>query len=246
MKILAVIPTYNEAENIPRLLSALFRLPLDLEVLVVDDASPDETADRAAALETDFPGRVHVLRRSGKLGLRSAYLDGFRWAFERPEVEAIAQMDADFSHDPQVLPRMAARLAAADLVIGSRYVPGGGVDERWPRWRKLLSAFGNAYARTILGFPMRDVTTGYRLWRRSALQALPLERIGASGYVFLVEMAYLAWKLGYRVAEEPIYFADRRWGQSKMSLRIQLEAAVRVWQVKWQYRDLQPSTRRND
>ncbi len=245
MKIVAIIPTYNEAENIEKLLSALLALPLDLETLVVDDASPDGTAEKVQALQADFPGRVHLLRRGGKEGLRSAYLAGFRWAFARPQVEAIVQMDADLSHDPQALPRMAARLPDADLVIGSRYVSGGGVDVRWPRWRKWLSAFGNAYARTILGFPMRDVTTGYRLWRRAALESLPLEQIGASGYVFLVEMAYLAWKLGYRVVEEPIYFADRRWGQSKMSLRIQFEAAVRVWQVKWQYRNLSPASRRN-
>lgn len=243
MKTIVIVPTYNEAENITRLLSALLRLSGEIRVLVVDDASPDDTAGRAAALGKDFPGRVDVLRRKGKLGLRTAYLDGFRWAFEHTDADAIAQMDADFSHDPQALPRMIARLDEADLVIGSRYVSGGGVDSRWPRWRKALSAFGNAYARSILGFPLRDATTGYRLWRRDALAALPLERIRATGYVFLVEMAYLAWKSGYRIVEEPIYFADRRWGQSKMSLRIQLEAALRVWQVKWQYRDIRPPER---
>ncbi len=244
MKTLVITPTYNEAKNIVQLVSASLHLSPDIRVLVVDDASPDGTADLAEALAETYPGRVDVLRRAGKLGLRTAYLDGFRWAFEHTDAEAIVQMDADFSHDPQALPRLIARLTEADLVIGSRYVAGGGVDARWPLWRKALSAFGNAYARTILGFPMRDVTTGYRAWRRTALEALPLERIRANGYVFLVEMAYLAWKMGYRILEEPIYFADRRWGQSKMSLRIQLEAALRVWQVKWQYRDIKPSAPR--
>ncbi len=242
MSALIVIPTYNEAENIPLLLSALLHLPLDLQILVVDDASPDGTADRVREVAATWPGRVHLLQRQGKTGLRSAYLDGFRWAFAHTRAEVIGQMDADFSHAPQVLPRLAARLEEADLVIGSRYVPGGGVDARWPRWRKLLSAFGNAYARAILGFPMRDVTTGYRLWRRNVLANLPLERVQANGYVFLVEMAYLAWKLGYRVVEEPIYFADRRWGASKMSLRIQLEAALHIWKIRWQYRDLGPAS----
>jgi dolichol-phosphate mannosyltransferase len=147
-------------------------------------------------------------------------------------------MDADFSHEPQKLVEMVTALEHAEVVLGSRYVPGGSVDERWPAWRKALSAFGNFYARTILGFPLRDVTTGYRLWRKETLQGMPLERIDANGYVFLVEMAYMAFCLGYKFTQVPIYFADRRWGKSKMSLRIQLEAALRVWQVRWMYRDL--------
>jgi dolichol-phosphate mannosyltransferase len=147
-------------------------------------------------------------------------------------------MDADFSHDPAVLPEMARCLTACDVVIGSRYVKGGSLDERWPAWRKLLSGFGNFYARTILAFPLRDVTTGYRMWRQEALQNMPLDRIRSNGYIFLVEMAYVAYLLRYRITETPIYFADRRWGKSKMSLKIQLEAAVRIWDVRWHYRDL--------
>ncbi len=236
------IPTYNEAENLPGLVSALLALPLDVRVVVVDDASPDGTGRLAEELARSYPGRMSVLHRAGKLGLRSAYLEAFEVAWQGG-AEAIAQMDADFSHDPSVLPRMAERLQECEVVFGSRYVRGGAVDERWPLWRKALSAWGNFYARTILGLPLRDVTTGYRLWRAEALRAMPLERIGASGYVFLVEMAYLAYCLGYRIAEVPIYFADRRWGKSKMSLGIQMEAALRVWQLRGQYRDLRRRTK---
>ncbi len=237
MCITVVLPTYNEAENLPKLVSALLSLPLDLSVLVVDDHSPDGTGELADELSHRHPGNVAVLHRAGKLGLRSAYIEGFQKAFELG-AEAVAQMDADFSHDPAVLTEMARQIASCDVVIGSRYVKGGALDERWPFWRKFLSAFGNFYARTILAFPLRDVTTGYRLWRRQALQNMPLDRIRSSGYIFLVEMAYVAYLMGYKISETPIYFADRRWGKSKMSLRIQLEAAVRVWDVWWHYRDL--------
>jgi dolichol-phosphate mannosyltransferase len=137
---------------------------------------------------------------------------------------------------------MARRITSCDIVIGSRYVKGGSLDERWPAWRKLLSAFGNFYARTILSFPLRDVTTGYRMWRREALQNIPLDRIRSNGYIFLVEMIYVAYLMGHRINEVPIYFADRRWGKSKMSLKIQLEAAVRIWDVWWHYRDLRNKT----
>ncbi len=240
MRLLVVIPTYNEAENLPRLVSALFALPLDLSVLVVDDNSPDGTGEIAEALKARFAGRVSVLHRTEKNGLGPAYLAGFQKALQMDDVAAIAQMDADFSHDPAVLPRMAALLESnqADLVLGSRYVPGGRLDEAWPLWRKALSTFGNFYARTILRMPVRDVTGGYRLWRRQTLAALPLARVHAAGYLFQVEMAYLTHKLGFRIAEVPIYFQERRWGQSKMSFAIQVEAAVGVWQLLWRYRDL--------
>ncbi len=240
MRILVVIPTYNEAENLPRLVSALFALPLDVRVLVVDDNSPDGTGDVAERLKARTPDRVHVLHRAEKNGLGPAYLAGFREAL-KTDADAIGQMDADFSHQPDVLPRMAALLEnhQADVVLGSRYVPGGRLDERWPLWRKGLSTFGNFYARTILHMPVRDVTGGYRLWRRDTLAAMQLERIRANGYIFQVEMAYVAHKLGFRIAEVPIYFQERRWGESKMSFRIQVEAALGVWQLLWRYRDLQ-------
>jgi dolichol-phosphate mannosyltransferase len=237
MRITIILPTYNEAENLPKLVSALLSLPLDVSVLVVDDHSPDGTGAIADQLSDRHPGKVSVLHRAGKLGLRSAYMEGFQKAFDLG-AEAVVQMDADFSHDPDVLPEMARRITSCDVVIGSRYVKGGSLDERWPVWRKLLSAFGNFYARTILNFPLRDVTTGYRMWRREVLQNMPLQRIRSNGYIFLVEMAYMAYLLKYKVSEVPIHFADRRWGKSKMSLKIQLEAAVRIWDVWWHYRDL--------
>lgn len=245
MRITIVLPTYNEAENLPKLVSVLFSLPLDLAVLVVDDNSPDGTGRVADALAEKNRGKVFVLHRAGKLGLRSAYLEGFHKAFYLG-AEAVVQMDADFSHDPAVLVEMARRLNSYDVVIGSRYVKGGSLARRWPFWRKALSAFGNTYARTILGFPLHDVTTGFRMWRREALQNMPLDRIRSSGYIFLVEMAYVAFLMGYDIAETPIHFADRRWGKSKMSLKIQLEAAVRIWDVWWHYRDLRKRSRPHD
>jgi dolichol-phosphate mannosyltransferase len=237
LRITVIIPTYNEAENLPNLISVLFSLPLDLSVLIVDDNSPDGTGRIADELAVLHPTRVNVLHRPGKMGLRSAYLNGFQKVLNG-DAQAVAQMDADFSHNPSALVGMAKLLESGDLVIGSRYVQGGSVDEHWPFWRKGLSAFGNYYARTILGLPLYDVTTGYRLWRRETLTRMPLERIQSNGYVFLVEMVYLAHCLKFSITEAPIYFADRRWGKSKMSLKIQMEAAFRIWQVWWQYRDL--------
>jgi dolichol-phosphate mannosyltransferase len=237
MRITVILPTYNEAENLPKLVSALLSLPLDLTVLVVDDHSPDGTGKLADDLSVQHPGKVAALHRAGKLGLRSAYMDGFHKAFELG-AQAVVQMDADFSHDPKVLPEMARRLASSDLVIGSRYVKGGSLDEHWPAWRKALSSFGNFYARTILASPLHDMTTGFRMWRRETLQSMPLDRIRSNGYIFLVEMAYVAYVMGFKTTEVPIHFADRRWGKSKMSLKIQLEAAMRIWDVWWHYRDL--------
>jgi dolichol-phosphate mannosyltransferase len=237
LRIVVVVPTYNEAENLPRLVSALFALPLDLNILVVDDNSPDGTGRIADDLSAVHPGRLSVMHRSSKLGLSSAYLQAFRSLFDSG-VDVIAHMDCDFSHDPAALVEMARRIETCDVVFGSRYIPGGSTDVRWPLWRKALSAWGNFYARTILDLPIRDVTGGFRMWRRETLQSMPLERVKSSGYIFTVEMAYLAYCLGFKVGETPIYFADRRWGKSKMSFKIQAEAAVRVWSVLWTYRDL--------
>lgn len=232
MQITVIIPTYNEAENLPLLFSALLSLPLDeLKILVVDDNSPDGTGQIAEQFAAQNPGRVSVLHRAGKFGLRTAYLEGFKLAI-KDGAQAVAQMDADFSHDPAKLVEMAKALEDADVALGSRYVRGGSVDDAWPVWRKRLSAFGNFYARTILGISLKDITTGFRLWRRETLLGMPLEKIQSNGYIFLVEMAYLAYSLEYKFAQVPIHFADRRWGKSKMSLKIQLEAAIRVWQVK--------------
>ena len=242
LHITVVIPTYNEAENLPKLVSALFSLPLDLHILVVDDDSPDGTGRIAEELAEKYPGRIDILHRPGKLGLRSAYLNGFQKILGG-DAQAIVQMDADFSHDPSALVDMAQLLESCDVVLGSRYVQGGSVDEQWPLWRKKLSSFGNFYARSILGLPLHDVTTGYRVWRTETLKQMPFERIQSNGYIFLVEMVYLAHCLDYKIGESPIYFADRRWGKSKMSFKIQLEAALRVWQVWWNYRDLKKAGR---
>jgi len=236
LRIAAIIPTYNEAENLPRLVTGLSSLPLDLRILVVDDNSPDGTGAVADGLASQ-DSRVQVLHRKAKEGLRSAYLSGFRQVLDAG-AEAVIQLDADLSHDPTKVPEMCRRLEASDVVLGSRYIPGGSVDPQWPRWRKGLSAFGNLYARSILGLPTTDVTTGFRLWRAQTLTGMPLERIQANGYVFLVEMVYLAHCLEYRIGEIPIHFVERRSGKSKMSFGIQVEAALRVWQVRWHYRDL--------
>jgi len=243
LQITVIIPTYNEAENLPNLFSALFSLPLDgLKLLVVDDNSPDGTGRVADELAQKYAGRVSVYHRSGKLGLRTAYLEGFKMAIA-DGAQAVGQMDADFSHDPARLVDMAAALEQADVVLGSRYVAGGSLDDNWPIWRKWLSAFGNFYARTILSLPLRDITTGFRLWRRETIMGMPLERIQSNGYIFLVEMAYMAHSLEYKFAQVPIHFADRRWGKSKMSFKIQIEAALRVWQVKYHFRDLRKNGR---
>lgn len=238
MKITLVLPTYNEAENLPRLVPILFDLGLtDLQLLVVDDMSPDGTGDVAEALASQYPGRMEVLHRQGPRGLGRAYVFGFDHAM-KGDAEAIGQMDCDFSHPPEKLPALVAKLESCDLALGSRYIPGGGVDERWPLWRKALSRWANFYARSILGLPVRDVTGGFRLWRREMLERIPYRQVVSNGYVFLVELLYLAHLGGCRFGEVPIYFADRKWGESKMKFSVQLEAALRVWQVKWRYKSL--------
>ena len=241
MKTLIVLPTYNEAENIAKLVEAIFALPeKGISLLVVDDNSPDGTGKIADQLAEKYPKKIFVMHRQGKQGFASAYIQGMRQALHM-DVDAIGMMDSDFSHEPEKLPEMIAALQEADLVIGSRYIPGGSVDKHWPIWRKALSSWGNFYARTILGLKVRDVTTGYRLWRKSRLETFPLDRVISNGYVFQVELAYLANKLGYRISEVPIYFPDRKWGKSKMNLRIQIEAAFRVWQLLFVHRQVSAS-----
>ncbi len=212
-----------------------------MQILVVDDNSRDGTGPIADELAKK-DNRIQVIHRASKQGLRSAYLEGFQICL-KDGAESVLQIDADFSHDPSKVPEMVNMLENNDVVHGSRYIEGGSVDDRWPIWRKNLSGFGNFYARTILGFPLRDVTTGFRLWRSEVLEGMPLNRIRSNGYVFQVEIAYLAYCLEYRIAEIPIYFPDRKWGKSKMSFQIQAEAAFRVWQVWWSYRDLRRAGR---
>lgn len=229
--VVVVVPTYNERDNLPPLAEHLGALPIaGLHLLVVDDGSPDGTGRLADELAAARPDRVSVLHRPGKLGLGTAYLTGFAEALRR-KPRAVVQMDADFSHDPQEIPGFLEALETADAVFGSRYIPGGRLDERWSRSRVALSRFGNWYARSILRLPLRDVTGGFRMWRAEALRRMPLDRIRSNGYVFQVEMAYAAQRLRLRLIERPITFVDRRYGRSKMSFRIQVEAALRVWQV---------------
>lgn len=238
MKIKIIIPTYNEAENLPKLVSALSSLSIPhLGILVVDDNSPDGTGQIADRLAKETNGMVEVLHRAGKLGLGTAYLQGFKICMAQ-DVDAVIQMDADFSHPVEKVPELANLIQTCDVAIGSRYVPGGKLDERWPFWRKALSGFGNFYARTILSAPVRDMTGGFRIWRTQTLAAMPLEGVRSNGYVFQVEMIYIAHRLGFTIKETPIYFADRRWGKSKMSFRIQVEAALRTWKLLSMYRHL--------
>lgn len=236
--ICVVIPTFNESENISALVSELIGLPINgLNILVVDDNSPDGTGEIADDLSKEYPDRISVLHRNKKGGLGSAYITGFRKALGTG-TDAVVQMDADFSHPPEKILELTEMLVESDVAIGSRYIPGGSLDEQWPYWRKSLSAFGNMYAKTILRLPINDATGGFRAWRRETLLGMPLERVRSNGYAFQVEMIYLANRLGYTIIEVPFYFADRRWGSSKMSLRIQFEAAYRVWQMLNEYRDL--------
>jgi dolichol-phosphate mannosyltransferase len=238
VQVTVVIPTYNEAENLDKLVSALFTQPLpDLRLIIVDDNSPDGTGDLADRLSNNSGGRLSVLHRPSKLGLGTAYKTGFTAAIQAG-AEAVGQMDADFSHPPELLPKLADALESCDVAMGSRYVSGGAVDERWPLWRKSLSSFGNLYARTILSLPVRDTTGGYRLWRSETLTGMPVSQVRSNGYAFQVEMTFIACRMGYTFREIPFYFADRRWGHSKMSLNIQREAAIRVWQMLYDYRHL--------
>jgi dolichol-phosphate mannosyltransferase len=226
---LVVIPTYNECENIPLLLPRVLEQP-QLSVLVVDDGSPDGTGDIVAA-EVEQNPRVHLLRRAGKQGLGTAYVAGFRYALARG-AEYIFEMDADFSHDPRYLPDLLhAAETSYDLVIGSRYVPGGGTTD-WGVGRQMISRGGNIYARLILGLPLADMTGGYRCYRRRALEAIQLDRIRSNGYSFQIEMAYRVHQAGLRVGETPIIFPDRRVGASKMSKNIVFEALINVVKLR--------------
>jgi dolichol-phosphate mannosyltransferase len=226
---LVIIPTYNERENIPALLPRVLEHP-ELSVLVVDDGSPDGTGDLVAAEVARNP-RVHLVRRAGKQGLGTAYVAGFRYALARG-AEYVFEMDADFSHDPRYLPDLLhAAETAYDLVIGSRYVAGGGTTD-WGLGRQLISRGGNLYARLILGLPLSDMTGGYRCYRRRALEAINLDRIRSNGYSFQIEMAYRVHQAGLRVGEVPIIFPDRRVGASKMSKQIVFEALLNVVKLR--------------
>jgi dolichol-phosphate mannosyltransferase len=230
VELLVVVPTYNEADNLPGLVDRLLELDLDLGVLVVDDGSPDGTGRLADQMAAADP-RVSVLHRPGKEGLGRAYVAGFRHALEHSDARLIAQMDADFSHDPDRLPALAAAARTGAVAIGSRYTAGGGV-ENWGLGRRALSRGGSLYARLVLGLPVRDVTGGFKCWPREALAGLELEHLRAGGYGFQVETTFRAHRAGFPLAEVPIVFVDRRVGQSKMSLGIALEALWLVWSLR--------------
>ncbi len=243
MKTIVVLPTYNEANNLEAMAEALWALPLpELNLLVVDDASPDGTGQVADRLAAAHPGRLQVLHRQGLLGLGTAYIEGFRHALAQG-ADVVVQMDCDFSHSPAYLPQFMACLNDYDVVVGSRYVPGGELDHKWGQGRVLLSAWANVYARSLLGIRVRDATAGFKVWRRATLQGLGLDRIHSNGYVFQVEMAYVTERLDYRVLESPIYFEDRRIGHSKMTLPVKFEAAWRVWEVRRRHHRLGPEDR---
>lgn len=246
--VMVVLPTYNERENLPLMVDALMNLSVSgLRILVVDDGSPDGTGELADELAAQHPGRIVVLHRTQKEGLGPAYVAGFKHALTL-DPEYIIQMDADFSHQPKYIQEMLTRLEEGyDLVIASRFAHGGGVDARWGIYRKLLSWFANrVYVPLLLNIPVTDATAGYRLWRRQTLIGIDLDRIRSNGYVFQVELAYVACRLGFRVEEIPIYFPDRVRGQSKMDFRITLEAALRVWQLLYRHRGLRPEMRRTE
>ena len=232
-----LIPTYNEAGNLSPITKALFELNVEgLEILVIDDASPDGTGKLADQLAEQSPGHFYVLHRAGKMGIGTAYVEGFHWALERG-ADYLIQMDADFSHSPEHIPQMLDAIREYDLVVGSRYVKGGRLDEQWGAGRKFLSWWANSvWVHLILGMKTRDATTGFKCWRADALRQIKIERVRSNGYIFLVEICYLAEKLGLRIKEIPIYFAERHHGKSKMSTRIQVEAALRVFEIRRRYR----------
>ncbi len=226
---LVITPTYNERENIDRLLERVMDLPYDLHILIVDDNSPDGTGDLVEAWTRREP-RVHLLRRAGKLGLGSAYRDGFRYALEHG-AQYIFEMDADFSHDPAAIGEFLTAIEDVDIVLGSRYLKGVTV-VNWPLHRLVLSYFANVYTRWVTGLPLRDATGGFKCFRRHALESVRLDRVRSDGYAFQIEMSYKCWRKGMRIREIPILFVDRAEGVSKMSRHIVWEAAAMVWRLR--------------
>jgi dolichol-phosphate mannosyltransferase len=230
MRSLVIVPTYNERENVPRLIPRILDQDDGIDVLIIDDASSDGTgrvADEMAAREP----RLQVMHRPGKLGLGTAYLAGFEWGIKRG-YDLLFEMDADFSHDPEHLPQFLAAARGADVVLGSRYLEGRVTVVNWPIGRLILSSFANAYARRITGVPIADVTGGFRCYHRHVLEAINLDRVGSEGYAFQIEMTMRAWVRGFRIREIPIVFADRDSGESKMSKAIIAEAVWRVWYLR--------------
>ena len=228
---LVIIPTYNERENVRRIIDHVLKQDGRIEVLIVDDGSPDGTGQIVAELEAADP-RVHLFERAKKMGLGTAYIAGFRWALER-DYQYIMEMDADFSHDPSHLPQFLRAIQDADLVLGSRYQQGRVTVVNWPMTRLILSYSANLYARAVTGLPVWDATGGFKCFRRSVLEAIDLSRVRSNGYAFQIEMSYRAWKRDFRIVEIPIVFVDRTEGTSKMSKSIVREAIWMVWRLRW-------------
>jgi dolichol-phosphate mannosyltransferase len=230
MKTLIIIPTYNELENLRPLLQEIFSYAQETDVLIVDDNSPDGTGKLADEIHNENP-QVHVLHRAGKLGLGTAYIAGFKYAVAH-DYDAAFEMDADFSHDPRYLPDFLKAIEHADLVIGSRYIPGGGTPN-WSFLRRFISGGGNIFARFMLGIPVQDCTAGFRCYRRQVLESIDLDTIQSQGYAFQVEMAYRVMRQGFKIVETPIVFMDRRIGKSKMSRKIVIEAFIYVLRARF-------------
>jgi dolichol-phosphate mannosyltransferase len=228
---LVIIPTYNERENITRIIPAVLAQHPSIDVLIVDDGSPDGTGDIVDGIAAQNP-RVHALHRSGKLGLGTAYVAGFKWALER-DYQFIFEMDADFSHSPDKLPAFLEAIQSADLVLGSRYQNGQINVVNWPMSRLFLSYSANIYARHVTGLQVFDATGGFKCFRRRVLEAIDLSDVRSNGYAFQIEMTFRAWKKGFRIVEIPIVFVDRTEGSSKMSKRIVREAVWMVWRLRW-------------
>ncbi len=230
MKALVIVPTYNERENLPRLVPDVLAADPSISILVVDDGSPDGTGELADDIAKGSGGRVHVLHRSQKNGLGQAYLAGFKWALER-DYDLVFEMDADFSHDPKFLPDFLAAARSADLVLGSRYISGVNV-VNWPMSRLLLSYYANVYSRLVTGMPLRDATGGFKCFHRRVLEAIDLNKVRSNGYSFQIEMSFRAFRKGFAIKEIPIVFVDRQAGRSKMSKAIVREAIWMVWRLR--------------
>jgi dolichol-phosphate mannosyltransferase len=228
---LVIIPTYNERENITKIIPAALAQDENLDVLIVDDGSPDGTGAIVDQMAAENP-RVHALHRSGKLGLGTAYVAGFKWALKH-DYEFIFEMDADFSHNPEVIPKFLAAIQNADLVLGSRYQNGQINVVNWPMSRLFLSYSANIYARRVTGLQVFDATGGFKCFRRRVLEAIDLDDVRSNGYAFQIEMTFRAWKKGFRIVEIPIVFVDRTEGTSKMSKKIVREAVWMVWRLRW-------------
>jgi dolichol-phosphate mannosyltransferase len=229
-KPLVIIPTYNEIENITNIIREILSFEREIDILIVDDNSPDGTGQEADRLATIHP-QVNVLHRPAKMGLGKAYIDGFKWGLER-NYEYLCEMDADFSHNPKDLFRLIDHMGRCDVCVGSRYIENAGVIN-WPIWREILSKSASFFVRVVTGMPVYDTTAGFKCFKNTVLRSISLDSIHSDGYSFQIEMHYKAWKAGFKILEIPIIFADRYAGRSKISRRIVIEAFFIVWKLRW-------------